>query len=295
VKISVVIPTHNRPQQLQQCLTSFLKVEYPRDEFEIVIGDDCSPQDLTPVIVPFQSQLNVQLVRNVVNSGPATARNTAAKLATGALIALTDDDCLPDPGWLTAFETATLQHPTALLGGQLRNAYPNNMYAEASQIISDMAYAHFNRNPNDAKFFSSNNMAVPRQLFWELGGFDGMFRGASEDRDLCERWHAAGHPLVFVPDATLAHAHNLNLRRFARQHFWYGTGAWRFQKKRKTSKTGHIVQDMAFHKNLPKLAYRRLARTGIVKSIGYVGLLGLWQFANAAGFFHAGWKDRKQA
>ena len=105
MKISVVIPTHNRPQQLQQCLTAFLKVEYPTDEFEIIIGDDCSPQDLTPIIVPFQSQLNVQLVRNVTNSGPATARNTAAKLAKGDLIALTDDDCLPDPGWLTAFES----------------------------------------------------------------------------------------------------------------------------------------------------------------------------------------------
>ncbi|MFM6516551.1 MAG: glycosyltransferase, partial [Microcystis panniformis] len=59
ITFSIIIPTYNRPERLKTCLDSLLNLDYPPDNFEIIIVDDGSNQPLDPLIKPYQNQLNL--------------------------------------------------------------------------------------------------------------------------------------------------------------------------------------------------------------------------------------------
>ena len=101
ITFSIIIPTYNRPERLKTCLDSLLNLDYPPDNFEIIIVDDGSNQPLDTLVNPYQNQLNLTLIRQN-NSGPAKARNTGANAAQGEYLAFTDDDCTLDQKWLSA-------------------------------------------------------------------------------------------------------------------------------------------------------------------------------------------------
>jgi GT2 family glycosyltransferase len=244
---SVIIPTFNRPKQLGQCLAALSRAAYPKDQYEVIVVDDGGSADLGPVVAPVQDALNVRLIRQR-HSGPASARNNGAARATGRLLAFTDDDCEPDGNWLRALRHALESRPEALVGGRVINALTENVYAVASQMIIDYCFAHFNADPANARFFSTNNIAVAAELYRQAGGFDRSFRFASEDRDFCDRWLSRGLKLALSPEAVVLHRHAMDLRGFWRQQFAYGRGARVYATARRRRGAGPVpFEGWRFH------------------------------------------------
>jgi glycosyltransferase involved in cell wall biosynthesis len=95
LRISVIIPTLGRPRALRACLEALCESDYERGRFEVIIVDDGSPAPLERAVNPFAEQLHIKMLRQG-NAGPASARNAAAAMARGELLAFTDDDCLPE-------------------------------------------------------------------------------------------------------------------------------------------------------------------------------------------------------
>lgn len=187
--------------------------------------DDGGPVSAGATAAQFRDRLNLTVLRQS-NAGPAAARNAGARAATHEFIACTDDDCAPRPEWLAAFARAFGADPGALLGGKTVNALGENVYAAASQSLVDFLYAYYGADRGEAPFFTANNMALPRERFLALGGFDENFPlAAAEDREFGLRWRDRVGKLRYVPDAVVEHAHPLTLRRFWRQHANYGRGA----------------------------------------------------------------------
>ena len=278
--VSVVIATADRPGPLARCLAAVAVLEHPRDELEVIVVDDGGSGDLEPAV----GGLPVRLLRRA-RGGPGAARNDGARAAEGELLAFTDDDCLPEPGWLRELCAAARDAaPGTMVGGRTVNALAGNRFAETSQHIQDLVYAHYNRDPERARFFATNNLAVPRDVFLELGGFDvATFPFASEDRDLCDRWRASGRGLRSAPGAVVRHAHDLDLRGFVRQHFAYGRGAARYHRARALRGTGRLRDETSFH--LDRSLWLRTARLRPARRAApMVALLALWQTANAAGY-----------
>src|SRR5687767_7876993 len=91
---SVVIPTYNRPLQLQQCLEGLANQDYPREAFEVIVVDDGGEHPLTKINDHYQTRLSLVFLKQA-NAGQASARNTGASHAKGQYIAFTDDDCVP--------------------------------------------------------------------------------------------------------------------------------------------------------------------------------------------------------
>jgi GT2 family glycosyltransferase len=273
--VSVVIATADRPGPLAGCLAAVAALDHPREALEVIVVDDAGSARPDPHGLP------VRLLRGE-RGGPGAARNIGAAAAEGDLLAFTDDDCLPEPGWLRALCAAA--RPDTMIGGRTLNALPHNRFAAASQHIQDLVYAHYNRDPEHARFFATNNVAVPRDAFLALGGFDvASFPFASEDRDLCDRWRASGRGLRSAPDAIVRHAHDLDLRGFVRQHVAYGRGAARYHQARARRGTGRLRDEAAFHLDTSLwLRTARLRPAG--RAAGMVPLLALWQAANAAGY-----------
>jgi glycosyltransferase involved in cell wall biosynthesis len=279
--VSVVVPTYNRPRQLRACLEALAAQSYPQGRFEVIVVDDGSPAPLGPLVDELRGRLEVRLLRQE-RQGPAAARNRGAAAARGTLLAFTDDDCRPHPGWLRALTLRLGAAPEAMVGGQTINALRDNACAEASQLLVGYIYEYFNR-PGGAYFFTSNNIALARAGFEAIGGFDTSYpRAAAEDRDFCDRWQLAGFPMVYAPEALIDHAHALTLRGFWRQHLNYGRGAYHFHQARARRAAAPIkVEPLGFYL---RLLGAPLRRRPLHQALPLAALLALSQGANTLGF-----------
>lgn len=284
VGFSVIIPTYKRPDRLVECLCSLTGLDYDRDRFEVVVVDDGSgilPQ-VEEAVRPLQGQIPLRLIEQP-HAGPAAARNFGARQARFDYLAFTDDDCRLDAQWLAAYARQFASLPACLAGGRTVNAIAGNIYSEASQMLVSYLYGYY--QDKGAPFLASNNIALSRRLYDELGGFDERFPLAGgEDRDFCARAVQQGHQLVYVEEAVVHHYHALSLRRFFRQHKNYGRGALFFHKVNAARGGGRIkLEPLKFYTDL--IAYP-FAVKGTRRRLRLCLLMILSQAANAGGFFY---------
>jgi GT2 family glycosyltransferase len=286
---SVIVPTHSRPRQLSACLEALSRLDYPRDRFEVIVVDDEGEDPAAPVVEAFRGRLSLTLLVQK-RAGPAAARNTGAEHARGDLLVFTDDDCKPAASWLPSLARRFAAEPDRALGGRTVNGLAHNLYAAVSQLVIKVGYAQNNRDPDDARFFTSNNAAFPRQNFLALGGFDPSFK-TSEDRDLCARWTLSGRRMSYVPDAVVFHGSELTFRSFCRQFFSYGRGAFRYRRAQ-ARRTGRRVRiEPSFYW---ALARRPFADETVDRPLRAVALLAVWHVANTAGFVREWWSVRRR-
>ena len=87
--ISVIIPAHNTAQYIARAIRSVLAQTYRN--FEIIVVDDCSSDNLAEVVAQFNDQ-RINYIRHEINRGASTARNTGLKIAKGEYVAFLDSD-----------------------------------------------------------------------------------------------------------------------------------------------------------------------------------------------------------
>jgi len=283
--ISVVIPSYCRPAALGRCLAALAEQDFAPAQFEVIVVDDGSDPPLRDSVSGFGRRLSLTVLRQD-NAGPGAARNRGAAAARGSLLAFTDDDCLPESGWLSALAEKHSENPTDLLGGPLRNHDSTNPYAEAAQLIVDSAYCFYSEHPESGRFFASNNMAVPASEFASVGGFDADFRIASEDRDLCDRWLQSGRNLQFADGAVVRHDPHLHLGGFIRQFFNYGRGAYQFHRARKARHRNRPVSLVGMRGRFLGIVLRQLARQPVRSRLRIGALLLLWEVSNLSGYLY---------
>lgn len=281
---SIVIPTRDRPALISKCLESIAGLDPPPGGFEVVVVDDGSdpPLEIAP---QWYDCLDLRLLKQH-NTGPGGARNLGMAQARGRWVAFTDDDCRPAADWLVALARRLEELPDALIGGRTLGAGPSTSFSEANQFISELVYAIQNAEPQQARFFASNNLAGPRYHLLENGGFDaaGFDLGAAEDRDLCARWLERGGRMVYARDATIVHHHRSTALAFAEQHFRYGRGAARYHSLRRARGTGRMRDDVGVHLALGAYLAERMTRVPPSRAMGLLGAIALWQALNALGF-----------
>ncbi|MFH1810517.1 MAG: glycosyltransferase [Pseudomonadota bacterium] len=277
---SIIIPTRDRPQALKACLRALTAQDFPGERFEVIVVNDGGREALPTVLAEFEGQLGLTLLSQE-GTGPASARNKGAGVARGDLLVFTDDDCVPAPTWLRALVSRSTLNPGHALGGQTINALHDNVYASASQLIVDAVYAYYNSSPENAGFFTTNNLAVPRDVFRAIGGFDETFQTA-EDREFCDRWRFQGFSLRYAPEAKIHHRNDMGMAGYLRQHFRYGRGAFCFQVARAARRRRRLELSPAeFYMHLLRFPFleQRGRRAALMEL-----LLLLSQMISAAGF-----------
>ncbi len=288
---SIIVPTHARPAHLSRCLDALGAVDYPADKYELVIVDDAASRETESQVLAASRAVAcaVRYVPHGPHHGPAKARNAGAAVAAGRYLAFTDDDCTPAPDWLNVFERALSGGERLVAGGTTINALPDMPCAVASQALVDYLYDYHRVGRTPRRFFTSNNFSVRAAVFREVGGFDQTFPlAAGEDREFCERWMAHGGELVHAEEAIVRHWHQLDLRRFLRQHFNYGRGAHFLQRSRATPE-GHpgrswpAREPLAFYARMLQYPFsQQRPRAAVVTS----SLLAVSQAAYVAGYVY---------
>ena len=278
---TVVVPTHGRPEDLSRCLAALQRLDVDPRDAEVVVVDDGGTPAAAPVVAAVPGPLPVRVHRQD-NAGPASARNTGARLARGRRLAFTDDDCAPARGWLAALGAALDAEPAALVGGPTVNALHDDPWAEATQQL----VSHLTGDPDAPAFLPTCNLAVARDAFVTSGGFDESFPSAAgEDRAFCDAWQDAGRPLRWCADARVEHAHHLSARRFWRQHAGYGRAARAVHASRRAAgRRDGRPAGPAFHVALLARPVRTLPPG---RRAGVVGRLLVAQAATAVGWASA--------
>jgi GT2 family glycosyltransferase len=279
-ELTVVVPTRDRPSQLRACLAALGQSQISPGELEVVVADDGGDVDADSAQAAAGPSTRVRVVRSG-RRGPAAARNAGAAVAQAALIAFTDDDCEPAPGWGPALLARHRAEPRALIGGSTLNGLGDNPYSRTAQAISEAALAHHNGGPAGPRFFPSNNIALAAARLEELGGFDESLRKlGGEDRDFCERWCERGWPLASEPRAVVVHSHQLGLREFLRQQAAYGAGAYHHRRGRSV-RTGERRLEPSLTSGIFAAAARQAVSD---RDPARLALLAAWQCANLTGF-----------
>ena len=197
--ISVVVPTRNRAQRLRALLASLAEQQAP--PFEVVVVDNASDDDTLAAIAEADAAADVRVhaIHLPQPMGPAVARNRGWRAARGELIVFTDDDVVARPGWLAGLYAGHEREPRAVIQGQ---TVPDPR--EADRLS---AFARSQSASGPGPWFQTCNIAYPRALLDELGGFDESFwEAAGEDTDLGWRAVESGARVVYEPDAVNWHA-----------------------------------------------------------------------------------------
>jgi len=227
-RLSVAIATCGRPEALRICLAAIAGQSRAPDQLIIV---DQDPLAETREVVA-QSQLPVTYLEQE-RRGLSASRNLALSVTEGDILAVTDDDCFPDAGWVQAlvegFSRTTV--PDAVTGPILPppGDPPSDMCALSLRVSRDTRL--FSARAIPWRVGSGANFAARVDLLRKLGGWDerlgvGTPGMAGEDVDIVDRLLAAGGSILYSGGAIMHHAwQTRDRRRATRWSYGYGIGA----------------------------------------------------------------------
>lgn len=230
INISVVIPTYNEENCIEECLRSILDgTEKP---LEIIVADGGS----TDATVEIAKRVGVNVIPNP-HKHAAGGRNEGIKVAKGNVIAFIDADCIADADWLKEIKYTFANENVDGLGTYIEPAEFANKYEKFWGIFSlkmimtygDEPYYVKNKTLNDA--FITASCAYTKELLDKLNGFDNWFANNAEDIDICWRALDAGARLKYEPKAKIKAHSPTDLKGIKRKSFRNGYSSSKLQKR----------------------------------------------------------------
>lgn len=216
-RISIVVPVYGKVEYTLACLRSIV-ANSPTDAFEVIVVDDASPDDSADTLAQIAG---IRLLRNASNLGFVGSCNAGAATARGEFLIFLNNDTQVMPGWseelLRCFE---LRADCGIAGSQL--VYPDGRLQEAGAwVFADASAWNIGRfdsrtDPSvryarKVDYVSGASLAIRREVFAELGGFDLRFApGYYEDTDLAFAARAAGYSVWYVPNSVVVHAEGIS-------------------------------------------------------------------------------------
>jgi glycosyltransferase involved in cell wall biosynthesis len=223
-EVSILLPTRDRPGPLRLAVESLLRQE-PASRFEVIVVDDGESGEVRSYLEEVARTGRLVGLRTG-GRGAAAARNAGLASTRAPVVACTDDDCEAPSDWAECLRARLQATGAAAVGGRVEAARGAPLPARVSQAITNGFAAALNRDPMDAAFLTSNNVAYRADLVREVGGFDEAFSSAGgEERDLHARLRARGRKLVFAPEVVVRHRGCPGWAGLLRQHAAYGRGA----------------------------------------------------------------------
>ena len=167
-KVSIIIPTCNRPNLIKRAINSVLKQTF--QDFEIIIVDDGFKERAEKVVKNIKDE-RIKYIQHEVNKGGGAARNTGIKATQGEYIAFLDDD----DEWVLeklGLQMSALENTTDDVGfcfTAVENIYDER--TERSHIPEGKDNYH-NLALSSFKKFLTVTLVIKKNVFDEIGFFD---------------------------------------------------------------------------------------------------------------------------
>src|SRR5262245_52366303 len=119
MQISVLLPTFRRANALRHCLAAIARSVVRRCRWELIVVDNAGDKETSDVCASFNGVLPIRVLV-CMRPGKSAALNYGLSAATGELVVLTDDDVLPEEGWLDELCQGAKRWPQhVLFGGRI--------------------------------------------------------------------------------------------------------------------------------------------------------------------------------
>ncbi len=220
-RISIIVLNWNGRDMLAECLSA-LRAQTLRD-FEIIVVDNGS-RDGSPEWLAANAP-EVSVIRNSANLGFATANNQGIRAARAPLIAVLNNDALPEPDWLQVLvEAAERETWAGMFASRILLRQPVGMIdslgieVDRAGFAWNRAWGRYSTDPLISQpievFGPSGAAAVYRRaMLDQIGLFDEEFFIYYEDVDLAWRAQWAGWRCLYVPQAIVQHVHSATTKR----------------------------------------------------------------------------------
>jgi GT2 family glycosyltransferase len=212
----VVVVNWNAGPALERCLASL--AADAESGAEVVVVDNASTDGSTAAAT--RGRPWARVVQTGANVGFARGANAGADVARGDVLVFVNPDAEVDPGGVSALVRALATVPRAgIAGGGLVDEAGRwqpgaARFGVVAHLLLDTTLGRLvsrrTRNVRPVDWVYGTFMAVRRELFTQLGGFDGAYFLYGEDLDLCHRAAAAGWVTVHVPAARARHGRNVS-------------------------------------------------------------------------------------
>jgi GT2 family glycosyltransferase len=232
--LSVCIANWNCRDVLRDCLRS-LQHQSLGIRYEVIVVDNASV-DGAPEMVAREFP-DVLLLRNWANDGFARASNQAARLAQGKHLLFLNNDTLVPPGVLHQLADFLDAHPdVVMVGPRLRDergkvqmshrrrptpvTFLHRTWLFRVLGIGREAYRqyrrqdHIDHTPHDVDIVMGAAVAMRRESFLRLGGWDEDFTFGGEDMEFCHRAGRAGR-VIYWPEVEVTHLGSISSKRHA--------------------------------------------------------------------------------
>ena len=221
--VTVIVAARNEEKQIEACLKALLAQAFPRELLEIWIVDDHSEDATASIIKNYQTNhLHLlQLPKGI--QGKKQAINAAIQASKGSLIVTTDADCVMGIHWLNYLVSYYEQHHSKLLAAPVSFHREKSIFErfQTLDFMGMMAVAGAGIEGRFMNLCNGANLAYERDVFEEVGGFEGISHIASGDDMLLMQKVAAKHPnkigYVKHPDSQTLSSPKPTLKSFVQQ------------------------------------------------------------------------------
>ncbi len=215
---SIIIVTWNALEHIQRFLPSVTESDHP--SFEIIISDNAS-EDKTSEWVE-ENYPTCRIVKLDKNYGYCGGNNRAAKYAQGEILIFLNNDAKTEPNWLNGLDESFEKPDVGIVQPKIKSVEEPDYFeyaGAAGGYIDKMGYPFcrgriFDQVEKDngqydtaSEIFwaSGAAIAIRKDLFDTLGGFDEDFEFHMEEIDLCWRAHKLGVKVEYQPKSTIYH------------------------------------------------------------------------------------------
>jgi GT2 family glycosyltransferase len=252
MKLSVIIPTHDRPEVLRRTLAALENQTLPRELYEVIVVDDGSSSENRERTRDYCQDHQFQLLEKP-QGGLASARNWGAQRARGEILYFLDDDVEPQRDALEQHlgSHAGSPQPVVVVGAL---PYPTSIRLDSFLWYMEKS-AHYDLYKNPDKYPGggpplpplNGNSSIARELFLRAGKYDESFRQyGGEDLELGYRLARSGARFVYNPQAIGYHHHVKSFDQFCADMEAAGESLIRIYRKYpeiKVAKKIDVVED----------------------------------------------------
>lgn len=208
--VSVIIPTRDREEILEECLSKLLEQTGP--SFEVIVIDSSSTEATQEILARFPAVRNIRLGDRPWSM--VLGRNVGLSNARGEIVAYIDDDCIVRPGWLAAL-IKEYEDPSVIAAGGKVIYHPWKGVKEGGPVAKldfskDVIWAEWDRDISEIEevpLLPGGNCSVRKEAALCVGGFDTNYIGSAnmEETDFFYRISKLGGRIIFTPFAVVEH------------------------------------------------------------------------------------------
>jgi glycosyltransferase involved in cell wall biosynthesis len=222
-EFSVVIPVYNRPQEVDEILSSLTAQTFT--DFEVIIVEDGSTNRCDTVVDAYTGRLSIQYFFKP-NSGPGPSRNFGFAHARGRYFVVFDSDCTLPADYFKVVRESIGIHQWDAWGGpdSGRSDFTLKQRAMAYTMSSVFTTGGIRGGKKHLGWFQprSFNMGISRRVFETTGGF--RFDRFAEDIEFSIRMKQSGFKVGLIPEAFVYHKRRISFRQFYKQVYNFGKG-----------------------------------------------------------------------